>query len=82
MPPRWTTEAQHNWLSEHILKFIEHQNDKSTPIFFAKLYKKWFPLWPITTPGLDEVELAAARKLRQKVSQSWGTHQDILILKS
>jgi hypothetical protein len=54
----WTTKDQHAWLVALIPEFTRAQHDRTTLLFFAETYSKWYKKWPATVPTEEEIEKA------------------------
>ncbi|KAF9463100.1 hypothetical protein BDZ94DRAFT_1322018 [Collybia nuda] len=76
-PRNRTTPEQHAWLMSLRPEFLERQNEKKLPDFWAKLDLGWFTRWP--EPGVAEAELEAeGHPLRNKATKALGDRKSYL----
>ena len=76
MPKKsWASEDQQTWLLARLADFRQAQEAKTTPIFFAELYKNFHEEWPLPSPNAGEISKEdgneeVAKTVKQKASEN------------
>jgi hypothetical protein len=76
MPKKsWTSKEQLDWLYSQLADFRIAQEAKTTPGFFAKVYKEFHAQWPLSSATAEEIAASngnteLAETTKEKASES------------